>query len=242
MFRPTIASTSRGRLLLVREFPLMLLLIFSLSFVAHGQVLYGSLTGNVTDPKGAAVPGVTVSAKNVGTGATRETTTDGDGNFQLSSLQPGLYNVTFSYTSFKTLIQENVTVDANATHRVDASLQVADVKETVTITSEAAALQTDRADVNTQLQASQIGDLPIATAGSGRNYQGLYRIVPGFSAVTEGVSSDGGNPQRSMTGNVNGNSMQANLTRIDGASNQYIWLPFNTATYPRQSRSNQSVS
>ncbi len=241
MFRPTIAPTSRGRLLLVREFPLMLLLIFSLSFVAHGQVLYGSLTGKVTDPKSAAVPGVTVSAKNAGTGATRETTTDGDGNFQLSSLQPGLYNVTFSYSSFKTLIQENVTVDANATHRVDASLQVADVKETVTITSEAAALQTDRADVNTQLQASQIGDLPIATAGSGRNYQGLYRIVPGFSAVTEGVSSDGGNPQRSMTGNVNGNSMQANLTRIDGASNQYIWLPFNTAYVP-PTESIESVS
>ena len=79
------------------------------------------------------------------------------------------------------------------------------------VTQDAAPLQTDRADVNTQLQATQLADLPIATAGTGRNFQGLYRIVPGFSAVTEGVSSDGGNPQRSMTGNVNGNSMQANL-------------------------------
>jgi hypothetical protein len=184
MFRPTLASTSRVRRFLSREFPLMLLLIVTLGLVAHGQVLYGSLTGNVTDPKGAAVLGVTVTAKHVGTGASRETTTDANGNYQLSSLQPGLYSVTFSYTSFKTLIQENVTVDANATRRVDASLEVADVKETVTITSEAAPLQTDRADVNTLLQTREIGDLPIATAGSGRNYQGLYRVVPGFSAVT----------------------------------------------------------
>ncbi len=232
MLRPTIASISRLRQLISREFPLMLLLIVTLCFVAQGQVLYGSLTGNVTDPKGAAVPGATVEAKNVGTGATRETTTDANGNFQISSLQPGVYSVTFSYTSFKTLIQENVVIENNAVRRLDAALQVADVKETVTITSDTAPLQSDRADVNTQLQASQIAELPIATAGSGRNYQGLYRIVPGFSAVTEGVSSDGGNPQRSMTGNVNGNSMQANLTRIDGASNQYIWLPFNTAYVP----------
>jgi hypothetical protein len=241
MFRPTIASASRVRQLLSREFPLMLLLIVMLSIMAHGQVLYGSLTGTVKDQKGAAVPNVTVSARNVGTGAVRDTTSDADGNYQLSSLQPGVYSVTFSYSSFKTRIQENVMVDANATRRVDADLEVADVKETVVVTSEVAPLQTDRADVNTQLQATQIADLPIATAGSGRNYQGLYRIVPGFSAVTEGVSSDGGNPQRSMTGNVNGNSMQANLTRIDGASNQYIWLPFNTAYVP-PTESIQSVS
>ena len=109
------------------------------------------------------------------------------------------------------------------------------------VTQDALPLQTDRADVNTQLQASQIADLPISSAGSGRNFQGLYKIIPGFSAVTEGVSSDGGNPQRSMTGNVNGNSMQANLTRIDGASNAYIWLPFNTAYVP-PTESIESVS
>ena len=77
----------------------------------------------------------------------------------------------------------------------------------------------------------QIENLPI-TSSAGRNFQALYKTVPGFSVVTEGVSSDGGNPQRSMTGNVNGNSMQANLTRIDGASNSYPWLPFNTAYVP----------
>ncbi len=178
------------------------------------------------------MPGVKVEALNVGTGASKETTTDANGGYQFSSLQPGIYNVTFTYGSFKTLIQEKVRVEANGLRRLDAQLQVADVKETVVVTQDAAPLQTDRADVNTQLQATQLADLPISTAGAGRNYQGLYRIVPGFSAVTEGVSSDGGNPQRSMTGNVNGNSMQANLTRIDGASNAYIWLPFNTAYIP----------
>jgi len=239
MFHPSFKSPRARRH--SSRLVFLLLILFALPFLAFGQVLYGSLTGNVTDPKGDRVAGVTVSARNVGTGATRETTSDDAGNYQFSSLQPGVYSITFAFSSFKTLIQENVSVESNAVRRVDATLEVADVKETVVVTSEAAPLQTDRADVNTQLLANQIADLPIATAGSGRNYQGLYRIVPGFSAVTEGVSSDGGNPQRSMTGNVNGNSMQANLTRIDGASNQYIWLPFNTAYVP-PTESIESVS
>ncbi len=79
------------------------------------------------------------------------------------------------------------------------------------------------------------------TSSAGRNFQALYKFVPGFSMVTEGVSSDGGNPMRAMTGNVNGNSMQGNLTRIDGASNLYIWLPFNAAYVP-PTESIESVS
>jgi hypothetical protein len=241
-FTAEMNSAARcGRPSMVTSLLVLMLLVFATPRTAYTQVLYGSLTGNVTDQKGASVPGVKVEARNVGTGATRETTSDGNGGYQLSSLQPGIYNVTFTYGSFKTLIQENVRVEANALRRLDAQLQVAEVKETITVTQDSAPLQTDRADVNTQLQATQLSDLPISSAGSGRNFQGLYKIVPGFSAVTEGVSSDGGNPQRSMTGNVNGNSMQANLTRIDGASNAYIWLPFNTAYVP-PTESIESVS
>src|SRR6266542_799791 len=232
---PPTRSSIMARLLV------LVLLVLAAPQATLSQVLYGSLTGDVTDQKGAAVPGVTVEARHVGTSATRETTTDGNGVYQFSGLQPGTYSVTFTFTSFKTLIRENVKVDANSIHRVNAELEVADVKETVVVTQDAPLLQTDRADVNTKLQANQIADLPISTAGAGRNFQGLYRIIPGFSAVTEGVSSDGGNPQRSMTGNVNGNSMQANLTRIDGASNAYIWLPFNTAYVP-PTESIESVS
>src|ERR1700687_6207248 len=173
----------------------LMLLTFLVPYAGSGQVLYGSLTGNVTDQKGATVPGATVAALNVGTGGTKEKITDASGGYQFGDLQPGVYNVTYSLTSFKTLIQENVAVVANSVRRLDVQLEVADVKETVVVTQDALPLQTDRSDVNTQIQASQIADLPISSAGSGRNFQGLYKITPGFSAVTEGVSSDGGNPQ-----------------------------------------------
>lgn len=210
----------------------LMLVAVALPRAAHAQVLYGSLTGNVTDQTGAAITGAKVEVLKVDTNRSKSTTTDDRGSYLFSDLQPGVYTVTIAAASFKTLSQKEVRIDANNVRRVDVELQASGVSEAVEITASSVAIQTDRADVNTQLQASQIANLPISSAGAGRNFQGLYKIIPGFSAVTEGVSSDGGNPQRSMTGNVNGNSMQANLTRIDGASNAYIWLPFNTAYVP----------
>jgi len=202
-----------------------------LSGTAQAQILYGSLTGAITDPSKAVVPGINVEALNVGTGAAKQAATNESGVFLFSNLLPGIYRVTITAPNFSRVVNENVRIDANAMRRLDVQLQLAKVSETVTVEASAIVLQTDRADVNTQLQAAQISNLPI-TSSAGRNFQALFKFVPGFSMVTEGVSSDGGNPQRSMTGNVNGNSMQANLTRIDGASNVYMWLPFNAAYVP----------
>jgi hypothetical protein len=199
---------------------------------AYSQVLYGSLVGNVTDPNHQVVPGAKVDAVNDGTGETKSVVTDSNGGYSFSSLQVGTYKITVSMKSFKTVLKEDVRVEANVVRRVDAQLEVGEVTETVVINSaQEATLQTDKADVNTQLQAKQIQDLPI-TSSAGRNFQALYKLVPGFSIVTEGQSSDGGNPQRTMGGFVNGNSQQGNSTRIDGASNSYMWLPFNTAYVP----------
>jgi hypothetical protein len=222
--------------------PLALLLLLALATPrgVDAQVLYGSLMGNVTDPSGAAVAGAKVEALNIGTGASTSAVTDERGAYLFNSLQAGLYDVTITGRTFKTLAQKNVRVEANATRRLDGQLEVGDVTAVVQVTATNEALQTDRADVNTQIQSSQIADLPI-TSSAGRNFQALYRIIPGFSQVTEGFTSDGGNPQRSIGGNVNGTSRQNNLTRIDGASNAYIWLPENTAYVP-PAESIQSVS
>jgi len=197
----------------------------------YAQVLYGSLTGSVVDASQAVVPDASVEVLHVGTGVVKQVTTNQQGIYLLTNLQPGAYKVTISAKSFSKLVREGVTIDANRVVRFDATLQVAQVTESIMVWAATLTLQTDRADVNTQLEAAQLANLPI-TSSAGRNFQALYKLVPGFSMVTEGVSSDGGNPQRAMTGNVNGGSMQNNLTRIDGASNTYMWLPFNTAYVP----------
>jgi len=208
--------------------PLLALLVTS---AAYGQVLYGSLNGTSTDQKGSVVPGVKVEARNLGTGQNKEATTDSSGGYQFSDLSPGIYNVTFTLASFKTLIQENVRIEPNTIQRVDAQMQVADVKETVVVSSDGPVpLQTDRSDLNITQTTRQVNDLPL-TGSLGRNYQSLMMLVPGSVSAGE-QNSAAGNPQRSISFNVNGVSRLQNNTRIDGAGVVYPWLPTNTVYVP----------
>src|ERR1700745_3430476 len=86
----------------------------AIPLAAHAQVLYGSVTGNVTDQKGDVVPGARVTATNVGTGTSKELITDDRGGYQFNNLQPGLYSVTIQATSFKRQVEENIRVEANS--------------------------------------------------------------------------------------------------------------------------------
>ncbi|MBI1790886.1 MAG: TonB-dependent receptor [Acidobacteria bacterium] len=196
----------------------------------QAQVLYGSLTGNVTDPSAAAIPGVKVEALNSGTGVSRTASTDGAGSYLFNDLQPGVYKVTFTAASFRTLVQEGVPIAANTIRRADIQLQVAQVSEAILVTGTATALQTDRADVNHQIQTAQIVNLPF-TGNAGRNWQALYKIIPGFAPPAE-LHSDAGNPQRALGANVNGSSYSNNNTRLDGATVSYPWLPHIVAYVP----------
>jgi hypothetical protein len=117
----------------------------ALSSPAHGQVLYGSLTGNLTDASGAAVPNAKVEATNTSTGVSKATTTDDRGAYLFSDLQPGTYKVTISAPAFSTRVFNDVNVSLNSVLRLDAELSVSAVTETVSVTAGVAALQTDRA-------------------------------------------------------------------------------------------------
>lgn len=121
-------------------------------------------------------------------------------------------------------------VVVNNVGRVDAQLKVASQTQNVVVTSEAEVLQTEKADVHTDLSATQVDNLP--TAGSqGRNFQSLLRIIPGAGLTAE-TNSLSGNPQRAINTNVNGQSNQGVNTRIDGAQDAYPWLPANVAYVP----------
>src|SRR5689334_11865739 len=207
-----------------------LVLASAMPFPAYAQVLYGSLTGNVTDQTGAIVAGAKVAAANVNTGVVKETVSDDAGRYLFSDLQPGVYKVTIAASNFKTLIQEDVRIAANMVRRIDVQLDTSGVNETVAVSASSVVLQTDRADINITQPARQVNDLPLA-GSAGRNYQSLMQLVPG--AVLQGEqNSAAGSPQRSISFNVNGVSRLQNNTRIDGASVIYPWLPTNTAYVP----------
>jgi hypothetical protein len=103
----------------------MLTAVLWLSSTAQAQVLYGSLTGSVTDPQGATVPGAMVTAANTGTGLAKESATDERGGYRFNDLQPGVYKVTISAPGFASLVQDGVGIEANRLRRLDAVLKVA---------------------------------------------------------------------------------------------------------------------
>lgn len=200
---------------------------------ASAQVLYGSLTGNVTDPSGAAIPGAAVQAMNVNTGAKRDTVTDARGVYIFNDVAQGAYKITVTAKGFQTMIEDNVTVTVNEVRRVDFSTKIAQTNETVEVNAAAAVLQTDRGDVHTEVTSQQIEELPY-NGTEGKNFQALLLLQPG-SATTAGTgeaNSTAGNPQRAITVFMNGVSSQANDTRLDGALNAYPWLPVNIAYVP----------
>ncbi len=218
------------RMRLIMSFCVALTLVCLSAISGQAQVLYGSLTGTVTDSSGAAVPGAKVEALNIGTGITRTATTNDSGVYTLQALQAGNYKVSISSAKFSTQVTDNVKVVVNNVSRIDAELKVASSTQDVTVTAEAPVLQTDKADVHTDLSAQQIVSLPTMSS-QGRNFQSLLRIIPGVGLTAE-TNSLAGNPQRAINANINGQSNQGVNTRLDGAQDAYPWLPANVAYVP----------
>ena len=195
---------------------------------APAQVLYGSLTGNVFDKTGAAVPNAKVTVLNTATGVAGTAATDDHGLYAFNNLQTGTYRVTISTPAFAPFVRDGVPIEASIGRRLDARLDVAQVNEAITVEASNVSLQTESAEVNAVIQKEEITDLPI---DGGRNFQSLYKVLPGFTPPTE-LHSDAGNPQRAMGTTANGISYSNNTTRIDGATVSYPWLPHIVAYVP----------
>ena len=204
---------------------------------AEAQVLYGSIVGNVKDSTGAVVPRASVTVTNKATNLTREAVTDESGGYGFTDLPTGNYTLKISQPGFKTFEQTEVPVTLNNVSRVDITLQVGEVSETITVTGEAAILQTETSEVHTDLVANELENLPVPL---GRNYQQVYRTLPGFSPPSNSHSVPT-NPSRSLEFNVNGTSDTENNTRIDGVSTYNIQLP-HVASYVPTLESIQEVN
>ena len=152
-------------------------LVFLLSSLrpVDAQVLYGSLVGNVRDPSGAAVPGATVSATQQETDQTRSTTTNQTGEYSLTTLAAGTYVVRISAQGFKTSSRTGVQVAINSVTRVDATLELGAVSQSVEVSAAAAVLQTERADVHHDLTAATIENVPVPP---GNNFEHCSERFP----------------------------------------------------------------
>ncbi len=194
----------------------------------NAQVLYGSLVGNVSDPSHAPIPGASVSITQKETGQVRKGLTNDTGTYTFQTVASGTYAIKVSKEGFQTTSLPGVGVSINNISRADLQMNIGAVSESVSVTAATPDLQTDRAEVRTEVTTKELRELPVPP---GRNYQNLFRSIPGFSPP-ENAHSVPSNPSRSLRYNVNGASASSNDVRVDGASQFNVWLPHVTAYTP----------
>jgi hypothetical protein len=146
----------------------------------EAQVVNAVVGGTVTDPSGAAVVMVTVTATNVNTGITTNQTTNAAGSYDFPSLQPGTYTLSASAPGFQTLAYNNVQLAQSQQVRLNFQLQLATGNQTVEVTAEAdTALATTTASVGGVLAEKDILTQPLAS----RNVLDLVALTPGVITV-----------------------------------------------------------
>jgi hypothetical protein len=188
---------------------------------AAAQALYGSVTGTIVDGTGAAVPGAGVSIKNEATGLELSTVTDSTGTYTIRNVTGGTYTLRATLQGFKEFVQTGIPITAGGIVRINGHLEIGALSESVTVTTDAVALKTDKADVSVDLKPADVVNLPL---NQYRNYQYLMNLVPG-STPPEFQNAQTDTPGRALSVNINGTNRNNNVTRIDGAASINVWLP-----------------
>jgi hypothetical protein len=173
--------------------------------VAFGQT--AQITGRIADQSGAVVPGAKVVATNINTGVVRDSVTNDAGNYLITALFPGPYRVTAEASGFKQVRREQITLATDQIGRIDFTMEVGTVQESVTVEASTVLLDAATSTVGTVVENRQVTEIPL----SGRNPIALI-------ALTTGVRIQGGFGGKNQWSNfsVNGGLANANSVMVEG--------------------------
>lgn len=189
-------------------FTSVLILAFCAVAWAQGTVT-GGIGGSVTDPKGAVVPGATVTVKSNDTGKADTATTDGEGRFKVANLQPGSYTVTVNGGGFAAFTADKVTVEVGRETTLDVPLGLQGSTSTVQVTGEAPVINTTQQDFSSNINQTTINESPI----NGRRWSNFAILTPGATPDgTFGLISF-----RGISGLLNNNT-------VDGGDNNQAFF------------------
>ncbi|MGD9627664.1 MAG: carboxypeptidase regulatory-like domain-containing protein [Pyrinomonadaceae bacterium] len=189
-------------------------LIIAATSTAFGQTVSGTLRGTITDTNGAVVPNATVVVRSTETGLERTVTSSDDGVYNFAFLPIGTYMVVASRTDFNRVIRESVTVSLNETTVINIRLDPT-VSGEVTVTSEAAPINTSDGQIAQSLSASQILERPVANQGN------FLTLAETFTGYQENPTGGQNNPTASSGSsiNFNGTGTRGATFQINGVNN-----------------------
>jgi hypothetical protein len=152
---------------------------------AFSQSDRGTITGTVSDPAGAVVANAAIQAKQLETGAVYQAATSGTGNYTLSQLPTGTYELTVNVPGFKRFVRQNLVLPVAQTLRIDATLEVGSNTESVTVAAAAPLLKTESGELSHNVTTETMNNLPVMGIGSGassagiRNPYAVLQVLPG---------------------------------------------------------------
>ncbi len=180
-----------------------------------GQEVTASITGRVTDPSGAVLPGALVTATDSARGTSSKAETNADGAYNFTRLPIGKYEVRVEVQGFQTAVRPPFDLVLNQAARVDFVMTIGQISQQVEVSSAAPVLQTQTTEVGTVMDASAIASLPLET----RNYNQLALLVPGAVTISPASFNTGLKTFNAARPNLNGNREQANYYLLDGMEN-----------------------
>ena len=191
---------------------------FYLVPAAFSQANTGTIVGTVTDSSGSAIPGCTLTVKNTATEVVKETKSDASGDYRVSYLLPGTYEVSAEAPNFRVGVRTGLTLDVDQRALVNFTLQIGAVTEKVEVTATAPLLQTQSAEQSEVITEKQMKELPINV----RDFAQFASLQAGTVIGTGGLGNSFGGDNPQATGgaiNVNGLGQDANNWQLDGVSN-----------------------
>jgi hypothetical protein len=156
---------------------LLIAIIAAFAGVSHAQDTRGTIVGTVTDPNGGVVANATVQVKDPARGTTKTFTTNGDGLYRATFLTSGLYQVMVEAQGFKRAVRDNVLVEIAATVTVNIPLEVGGTEETVNVTADVPAINSENASLGLVIDGRRLEDLPLI---HGDPYK-LIGLAPGVT-------------------------------------------------------------
>ena len=171
------------------------------------QTITGSVTGVVTDPSGAVIPGAQVTVIHKATNVRSTATTDSSGNYTVPLLPRGDYRLEVTAGGFKRFVREGIVLQVQQTARIDVQMTVGELAESIVVIADVARLETENATLSKVVDNRSIVNLPL-------NTRNVYNLV----FLTPGVTGSVGNSYGEMRYSVNGARARTMDTMIDGVS------------------------
>jgi hypothetical protein len=212
----------------------VIMLVIALGLVSSASLIFaqgtnGSLTGQVTDPAGAAVAGVSVTLTNVDTGYPQVETTDGSGVYFFKLIPPGNYALRIAATGFAQYVQTGIVIQANANATQNVQVKVGSTGATVNVTADAELINTTTSELGMTINQESVTELPL----NGRDPSTLALLAPGIvDAGKAGVyaSQNGVSFPNESAASTNGGRIGSTYYMLDGVSNMDTYLGSNSPT------------